>query len=91
VVSSRSKTEPDGSSTIRTHTDPALGAAATMRVITASVASAKAELALISVGAPDPSLWTICQRVCEPRWKPMPTQFTTVLSVRVVASAEVEP
>ncbi len=91
VVSSRSKTVPDGSSTIRTQTDPAFGAAATISVTTASVASAKVELALISVGAPDPSLWTICQRVCVPRWKPMPTQFTTALSVSVVASAAVEP
>jgi hypothetical protein len=37
------------------------------------------------------SLVTSCQRVCVPRWKPMPMQFTTVASVSMVAKAVVDP
>jgi hypothetical protein len=34
---------------------------------------------------------TSCQRVCVPRWNPIPMQLMAAASVRVVASAAVEP
>ena len=45
----------------------------------------------VSVGAPVPSFATSCQRVWVPRWKPMPMQLMAAASVRVVASAAVDP
>jgi negative regulator of sigma E activity len=44
-----------------------------------------------NVGAPVPSFATSCQRVCVPRWKPMPMQLMAAASASVVASAAVEP
>ena len=60
-------------------------------VSTPPVAMAKLAPMSTSVGAPLASLLTSCQRVWVPRWKPMPMQLTTALSVSVVASAAVEP
>ncbi len=64
------------------------GAARSMRVRTFVVlATGKLAPRSVSVGAPEASLWTSCQFVWAPRWKPM--QLTT--AERVVASAAVEP
>ena len=88
-MTSCSKTAPLTSSTTRTQTDEAFGAAAIVSVSTPPVAMAKLAPMSVSVGAPLASLLTSCQLACVPRWKPMPMQLTTALSVRVVASAAV--
>jgi hypothetical protein len=44
----------------------------------------------VSVGVPVPSFATSCQRVCAPRWKPMPMQLMAVASVSVEACAGVD-
>ena len=61
------------------------------KVITPPVAMPKLAPISVSVGALVPSFVTNCHRVCVPRWKPMPMQFTTAANVRVVASAAVDP
>jgi hypothetical protein len=61
------------------------------RVSTPPVAMAKLAPMSVSVGAPVPSFATSCQRVCVPRWKPMPMQLMDAASARVVASAAVKP
>jgi len=53
------------------------------------VAMAKLAPMSVSVGLPDSSFATICQRVWVPRWKPI--RFTAVARVSLVASAAVEP
>ena len=74
----------------RTQTEPAFGAAAMKSVSTQPVVMAKDAPMSVSVGEPLASLLTSRQPVWVPRWKPIPTQLTTALSVRVVASAAVE-
>lgn len=61
------------------------------RVSTPPVAMPKPVPMSVSVGAPVPSFATSCQRVWVPRWKPMPMQLMAVASVKVVASAAVDP
>ena len=90
-MTSGSKKAPLTSSTTRTQTEPALGDAAIVSVRMPPVVMAKLAPMSTSVGAPLASFVTSCQRVWVPRWKPMPMQLTTALSVRVVASAAVEP
>jgi len=41
----------------------------------------------VSVGAPVASFATSCQRVCVPRWKPMPMQISTAV-IGIVAVSE---
>ena len=50
---------------------------------TPPVAMAKDAPMSVRVGAPVPSFATSCQRVCVPRWKPMPMQFTTAAKVSI--------
>ena len=69
----------------------AFAAAAMVSVSTPPVAMAKLAPRSTSVGAPLASLVTKCRRISVPRWDPMPTQLTTALSVKMVASAAVEP
>lgn len=73
AVISCSKTAPETSSTTRTQTELPFGGAAMNRVSTPPVAMAKLAPMSVSVGAPVPSFMTSCQRVCVPRWLPMPT------------------
>jgi hypothetical protein len=86
-----SNTAPEISSTARTQTELPFGGAAMKRVSTPPVTMPILAPMSISFGASVPSFATIYQRVWVPRWKPMPMQFTTAASVRVVASATVDP
>lgn len=75
----------------RTQTELPFGGAAMNRVSTPPVEMAKDAPMSVRVGAPVPSLATSCQRVWVPRWNAMPMQLMAAASIRVVASAAVDP
>ncbi len=82
---------PDTSSTIRTQTELPFRRAAMKIVRTPRVAMAKLAPMSVRVGVPLGSFAATCHRVCVPRWKSMPMQFTKEASVSVLARAVVDP